>query len=113
MQENGKETPQEIKGWNWGAFVFNWIWGIGNKTYLPLISLIPIVGLVWRFIVGFKGNEWAWQKGDYDNVETFKKVQATWNRAGIVAFIVAIIGIVLYVVALYIFFTTAYTSNTH
>lgn len=29
-------VPDEVKGWNWGAFTFSWIWGIGNKTYLPL-----------------------------------------------------------------------------
>lgn len=47
-------------------------------------------------MVGFKGNEWAWQKGDYQDVETFKAVQATWNRAGIVQFIISIAIFVLY-----------------
>ena len=37
MDENGKNVPQEVKGWNWGAFMFNVMWGIGNKTYLPLL----------------------------------------------------------------------------
>lgn len=98
MQENGKVTPKEVKGWNWGAFSFNWIWGIGNKTYLPLISLIPLVGFIWNFIVGCKGNEWAWQKGDYDDVTTFKKVQETWNRAGLINFIVSMIVFVFYII---------------
>lgn len=71
-------------------------WGIGNKTYLPLLTLIPIFNIVWVFVVGFKGNEWAWQKGDYQDVETFKAVQATWNRAGIVQFIISIAIFVLY-----------------
>ena len=96
MQENGKVTPQEIKGWNWGAFMYNVFWGIGNKTYLPLLTIIPIFNIVWIFIVGFKGNEWAWQKGDYQDVETFKAVQATWNRAGLFNFIIAIAIFVLY-----------------
>ncbi|WP_425483280.1 ribonuclease G [Lentilactobacillus kribbianus] len=96
MQETGKETPQEIKGWNWGAFMFNWIWGIGNHTYLPLLSLIPVVNIIWVFITGFKGNEWAWQKGEYESVAEFKKVQETWNRAGLVQFIISIIAIILY-----------------
>lgn len=96
MKENGKETPSEIKGWNWGAFSYSWIWGIGNKSYLPLLNLIPIFNIVWIFITGFKGNEWAWQKGDYKDVEKFQKVQSTWNRAGIVAFILRIVLIGLY-----------------
>lgn len=47
MDENGKVVPQEVKGWNWGAFMFNIFWGIGNKTYLPLLCLIPIFNVVW------------------------------------------------------------------
>lgn len=87
-------VPDEVKGWNWGAFTFSWIWGIGNKTYLPLLSLIPFFGFVWIFIVGAKGNEWAWGNGDYRDVETFKAVQKTWNLAGLVEFFL-IIGLIV------------------
>ena len=76
--------------------MFNWVWGIGNKTYLPLLVFIPIFNIVWIFVVGAKGNYWAWQKGDYKDIETFKKVQETWNRAGLVQFIFAIVGILIY-----------------
>lgn len=97
MDENGTQVPNEVKGWNWGAFMYNIFWGIGNKTYLPLLCLIPLFNIVWIFVVGFKGNSWAWQKGNYKDVETFKAVQATWNRAGLVQFIISIAGVVLYV----------------
>jgi len=96
MEENGKQIPDEVKGWNWGAFMFNIFWGIGNKSYLPLLVLIPIFNLVWFFVVGFKGNGWAWQKGNYTDIETFKAVQKTWNRAGLVFFILWIIGLLAY-----------------
>lgn len=109
MRETGKETPKEVRGWNWGAFMFNWIWGIGNKTYLPLLNLIPLVNIVWIFVTGFKGNEWAWQKSDYEDVETFKKVQESWNRAGLVQFIVYIIVLVLY----FIFFASILSNLTN
>ncbi|KRN99291.1 hypothetical protein [Companilactobacillus kimchiensis] len=105
MNENGKQVPAEIKGWNWGAFMYNIFWGIGNKTYLPLLCLIPLFNIVWIFVVGFKGNTWAWQKGDYKDVETFKAVQATWNRAGLIQFIIAIVCVVLY-----IFFVASFVS---
>lgn len=98
MEEQSFRTvPQEIKGWNWGAFMFNILWRIGNKTYLPLLCLIPIFNLVWIFVCGFKGNTWAWQKGDYQDVETFLAVQKTWNRAGIVYFIISIALLFLYI----------------
>ncbi|CUS25882.1 hypothetical protein FC70_GL000726 [Paucilactobacillus oligofermentans DSM 15707 = LMG 22743] len=96
MEENGVVVPQEVKGWNWGAFMFNIYWGIGNKSYLPLLTLIPIFNIIWIFVVGFKGNAWAWQKGGYKDVATFKAVQATWNRAGLVAFILTIIVVIAY-----------------
>lgn len=37
---NESTVPEQPKlGWNWGAFMFNWIWGVGNRCYLPLLSL--------------------------------------------------------------------------
>ncbi len=97
MEENGTVVPNEVKGWNWGAFMFNIIWGIGNKSYLPLLCLIPLFNIVWIFVCGFKGNEWAWQKGEYTDVATFKAVQKTWNRAGLVWFVISIVLVVLYI----------------
>ncbi len=96
FQRVNQEVPEEIKKWNWGAFSLNIIWGIGNKTYLPLLCLIPLFNLVWVFICGFKGNEWAWRDGNYTDVETFKQVQKTWSRAGIAMFIIQIAIILLY-----------------
>ncbi|EOL42691.1 hypothetical protein RV11_GL003015 [Enterococcus phoeniculicola] len=91
------ELPQEVRKWNWGAFIFSVFWGIGNKTYLPLLCLIPVFNIVWIFVCGAKGNEWAWKSGMFQDLETFKKAQATWNRAGLVVFIIAIALIALYI----------------
>lgn len=92
-----KVVPREIKRWNWGAFMLNIIWGFGNKSYLPLLTLIPIFGVIWIFVCGVKGNEWAWKKGAYDSVDGFMKVQETWNRAGIVYFIITLIFAVIWI----------------
>ncbi|MFT9470076.1 ribonuclease G [Leuconostoc pseudomesenteroides] len=113
MDENGINVPAEVKGWNWGAFMYNIFWGIGNKTYLPLLCLIPVFNFVWIFVCGFKGNEWAWQKGDYQDVETFKAVQATWNRAGIVQFIIAIVIMVLYFMFFAAIISSVVNSNNY
>lgn len=91
------ETPQEIKRWNWGAFMFGACWGIGNYTYLPLLCFIPIFNLIWIFFCGAKGNEWAWKSGKFHNVEHFLAVQETWNRAGFVMFIIAACILALYI----------------
>src|SRR6202040_3092399 len=44
-----KVIPAEIKRWNWGAFLLNWIWGIGNQTYIALLALIPGFGFIWSW----------------------------------------------------------------
>ena len=84
-------VPAEIKGWNWGAFVYNIAWGIGNNAYLTLLCLIPFFNIIWVFVCGAKGNEWAWKNGNYTDVATFQAVQSTWNRAGLVMFIISLV----------------------
>ena len=91
-------VPLEIRRWNWGAFMFNFIWGIGNKTYLPLFVLIPFFNIVWVFVCGAKGNEWAWKAGEYKSVDEFNLVQSTWNRAGLVAFIVDAVAVIFMII---------------
>lgn len=90
-------VPESVKGWNWGAFMLNAVWGVGNKTYLPLLSLLPLFGLIWAVVVGIKGNEWAWKNSDFSNtpedIRAFQLTQDSWNRAGLFAFILAIIVI--------------------
>ena len=112
LQGVNKEVPEEIKKWNWGAFSLNILWGIGNKTYLPLLCLIPVFNLVWVFICGFKGNEWAWRDGDYTDIETFKKVQKTWSRAGVAMFIIQI-GIIVLHLGIIVFFLYSLLSYRH
>lgn len=119
--------PPEIKKFNWGAFVFGWIWGVGNKTYLALLGLLPIIpyvvwifgisngsfappsflmivgwifGIVWMFVLGFKGNEWAWKAGEFKNPEEFLVIQRTWNRAGFVCFLVYLAVIIISIILL-------------
>jgi len=95
-------VPEEVKGWNWGAFMYSILWGFGNKSYLPLLMLIPVFNIFWIFVVGIKGNEWAWKNGDYTDVRTFKAVQATWNRAGFVMFMIMVLSI-LFTIGLMVF----------
>jgi hypothetical protein len=73
-----KPIPPEIDRWNWGAFLLNWIWGVGNNTFIALLTLVPIVGFVMLFVLGAKGSRWAWRNGRWDSVEHFKRVQRLW-----------------------------------
>jgi len=90
----GHEIPDGIKGWSWGAFMFNWIWAIGNNTWIGLIAFIPYIGLIMAFILGFKGREWAWRNKKWDSVEHFQRVQRKWSLWSLVFVAIAILGIV-------------------
>ena len=85
-----KPIPAEIDRWNWGAFLLNWIWGIGNNTYIALLTFVPFFGFIWMFVLGAKGSAWAWRNGRWDSVEHFKRVQRKWAIWGVVLWLVAI-----------------------
>ena len=82
--------PPEIKGWNWGAFLLNFIWAIGNRTWIGLLSLAPYVGIVMAIVLGFKGNEWAWKNKRWKSIDHFKRVQRIWSILGAGLFLSAI-----------------------
>ena len=50
LNSSGRGTdaviPEGVKGWSWGAFLLNWIWAIGNKSYIGLLCLIPYLGFI-------------------------------------------------------------------
>jgi len=79
-------VPPEIRRWNWGAFLLNWIWGIGNDTYIALLTMIPLVDIVMPFVLGAKGSEWAWRNKRWRDVAHFKRVQRNWAIAGVADF---------------------------
>jgi hypothetical protein len=83
--------PPEIDRWNWGAFLLNWIWGIGNNTFIALLTLVPGAGLVMMIVLGAKGSGWAWRNGRWDSVEHFKRVQRKWAIWGVVAWLGAFV----------------------
>lgn len=79
------QVPPEVQGrWNWGAFLLGWIWGIGNNTWIAMLCFVPCVGLVMPFVLGAKGNEWAWRNRRFGGVDDFKKVQTSWGWAGLI-----------------------------
>ena len=89
----GGPVPEEIKGWNWGAFWLSWIWGIAHNVWISLLCFC--LGLIWMIVLGIKGNEWAWQHRQFDSIEQFKETQAAWSKWGwIILAIQVVIGIV-------------------
>jgi hypothetical protein len=92
-------VPEEVRGWSWGAFGLTWIWGVFNGVLISLLALIPGFVVVWAFVLGAKGNEWAWRNKKWDSIEHFKSAQRPWNIAGIVLFAISMVALVVIVPA--------------
>ncbi len=111
----GEAIPDGVKGWSWGAFWFNWIWAIGNKTWIGLLGLIPwvwaignmawsgfpplnpivsLISFAMAIVLGIKGREWAWKNNQWDSLEHFNRVQKKWSFWGwVILFGPLVIGI--------------------
>jgi hypothetical protein len=83
-------VPAEIDRWNWGAFFLNWIWGIGNNTFIALLMFVPMVNVVMAFVLGAKGSAWAWRNKRWDSVGHFKATQRRWAQWGVGLFLASI-----------------------
>ncbi len=86
------EIPAELDRWNWGAFFLNWIWGIGNSTFIALLMFVPFVNIIMIFLLGARGSRWAWRNRAWRDAEHFRKTQRAWGIAGLVIW-VAVIGL--------------------
>lgn len=88
------ELPEGVKGWSWGAFLLNWIWALGNRTWIGLFALFPYVGFIFALVLGFKGREWAWRNKRWESYEHFEKVQKRWSFWGVLLIVgVGLLGI--------------------
>ena len=91
--------PEEVRGWNWGAFLLNWIWAIGNSVWVGLLALLPLLNLIIPVVLGVKGNEWAWRSKRWDSLRHFKSTQRTWSIVGgiivVVPFVITILAVVI------------------
>ena len=108
------DDPPKL-GRNWGAFMFNVIWGLSNHSYLTLLCLIPYFNIIWIFFCGAMGNKWAWESGKFRNAAEFNAVQESWNRGGFISFIASIVILVVYIILALIFVSSmiGYSQHSH
>ena len=102
-QKNGfEDNPSNIKSFNWGAFMFSWIWGVCNGVYWSLLALIPFAGWVVSIILGFRGNRDSWEALKQDiTKEDFVRRQRGWNVAGIIVFALSLSIFILFTIILF------------
>ena len=95
-------VPKEIKGWNWGAAILTWIWGIRHKVWLSLLVFVPYVGLIMSLILGYKGNEWAWQSQYYNSIAEFKEREKKWTKISLIIFVISIVLLIIFSVIIFL-----------
>ena len=104
-----KGIPQEIRRWNWAAFILGPIWGmvhgiwwslLGFLPFLPLPPVLRVIGLVVlvgvMFVLGRRGNEIAWRTRQWKSPESFLAVQQRFSIWSIVFAIGALVAIFIF-----------------
>ena len=106
-EQDYDEIEQELNHFNWGAFMLSFIWGIGNKNFIPCIPVLilffmpfllaDVIALFYCIWIGKNANKWAWENCQWKNIEHFRKVQKKWAIAGIcvISFFAVIFPILL------------------
>ena len=82
-----REKQELSHGFNVGALLFGWVWGVANGVKKSLWTLVPVVNVVYIFILAAKGNEWAVESRNWRSAEEFKSFQSQWVKWAIMVFI--------------------------
>jgi len=77
-------VPEEIQGWNWGAFLLTPFWLVSNRVWIGIFAFVPIVGVWMAIALGIKGNEWAWKSRKWESIESFQTYQKRWAIAAVI-----------------------------
>lgn len=105
------QVPEEIHGWNWGAFFLPGLWCIPNRVWIglaawtdcSLVTLPLTLGMTWpmmSIILAVKGNEWAWKSRRWKSIKAFKRHQRLWAIAGffLAAVFLLLLGLIVAIV---------------
>lgn len=90
--------PEELQGFNWGALMLSFVWGLAMKVPWTWFNLIPLFGSIFPFVMWVKGNEWAWQYRRWDSVEQFRRVQMKWTIWGLMFSFLTIMLVLILIV---------------
>jgi hypothetical protein len=100
--------PAAVRRWNWGAFLMTWVWGLGNRTYIALLCLVPVVNLVMMFILGARGSAWAWKNAQWSNTGHFTRVQGLWSAFGFGLLAGCLLMLILFIALLVVTFNNVF-----
>lgn len=91
LKEEQDKKKDKKHRFNFAAFIMPQFWGIGNKVYLGLLALIPILYPFIGIYLGINGTKLAYENS-YETSEKFYQKQRRWQYVAIV-YVVAIIAL--------------------
>ena len=110
-EETRAEYDVVLNHFNWGAFFFDWMWGLANGCLgkmklvfvILILLLVPFVNilaglgyLVLKIYFGLKGNEWAYEGRAFYSPQDFEDTQKRWAIAGLAVYLpIIILGIII------------------
>jgi hypothetical protein len=102
---NDAAALRQLGRWNWGAFFLTWIWAFAHRlTPLGVVALVPDVlwalrvsgivssglyrlefsaGIVLSVYLAVKGNQLAWRRRSFHDLQHFREVQRVWRNWGL------------------------------
>jgi hypothetical protein len=118
--KKNRNYPIFFPRWNWGAFMFSWIYGFFNRFsnfsclktfFIDAILLLMLVGalaekqieyfvislltfVLFRLFYGINGSYVSWISKRWAGKEIFTNIQKKWNLAGVIAISIVIILII-------------------
>ncbi len=103
---NDVEAFNKLPNWNWGAFLFGWLWMLAMNPLYGIIAFlieffsagclaIPLI-----IYLGLKGNQMAWAYRSFRNRQEFDQVMKAWTIWGIIINLGWLLLIVLFYMAI-------------
>lgn len=78
-------SEEDLGKWNWGGFLLNWVWSMGNSVWWGLLALLPGINFIVSIILGIRGTRDAWEaKRSSMTAQQFKESQRKWTIAGLI-----------------------------
>ena len=116
LDKNRNNFPPELNRFNWGAFLGTWIWGLFNKSYIPLLYILLCftpASFYFQLICGLKGNEWAYDKFGSDDYVEFNHKQERQTTIWVILTFAVIPILYIIIILMLIFSVAAFSVKEH
>ncbi len=110
QRQRRRQIPQEIRRWNWSAFILGPIWGLSHGIWWSALGLLPFLPILPRqltiatwvlvaVLLGLKGNELAWRARRWESVERFLAVQQRWMTWSVIFAIGSLLAVIVFLLS--------------